>query len=81
MKQFLYTLFGISICLNGFAEERKSARQRYEAIGYSTRDATVLSMMGWGVILGVVAAGVSVLFNEAESTTSNSNSNNNNNAH
>jgi len=58
----------LSLCMSAGlnaqgAPDRPRAR-RGEAAGYASRDATTLSMMGWGVILGVVAAAVSVIFKE-----------------
>lgn len=52
MKKILLTFLCVS---TAFAQEmpvKRSARKG-EAAGYSTRDASVISMMGWGVTLAV----------------------------
>lgn len=67
MRQALLVFLLICFASSGYAQDRVKGRN--EAVGYSTRDATVLSMVGWGVILGVITAGVSVIFSEASSTT------------
>lgn len=69
MRCILYVLLGICIASNAFGQDRP-ATKRPEAASYSTRDATVISMMGWGVILAAISAGVSVLFKDSpESST------------
>jgi hypothetical protein len=59
----------IGVAQSGYAQDRPAAR-RGEAAGYSSRDATTLSMMGWGVILAVTAAAVSVIFKDPSSNSS-----------
>lgn len=56
MKKTISFLIACSLALNSFAEEPTATRQtsrRGEAAGYSSRDASVLSMMGWGISLAV----------------------------
>ena len=71
MRRFLYILLSVCIASSGFAQDRVKGN-RSEAVGYSTRDATIMSMMGWGVILAVISAGVSVIFKESPESSSSS---------
>ena len=50
----------------GFAQEPRSQRpaRRGENAGYSSRDATVLSMMGWGFGLGIGIATLCALVSD-----------------
>ncbi len=60
MRKKLLALLCLAICTSAFAQEGREARRcrRGQAAGYATRDATVLSMMGWG--LGI-AVGIATL--------------------
>lgn len=51
----LLILLAILVTSTGFAQELRHRRpsRRGECAGYSSRDATTLSMMGWGLGLGV----------------------------
>lgn len=70
MRRVLCLILMLCAAPSAFPQERVKARS--DAVAYSTRDATVLSMVGWGVILGVITAGVSVLFSDASSNTTHS---------
>lgn len=60
MQRFLFSLILIAFSVSGFAEESDRPPQKCgKAAGYATRDATVLSIMGWGVGL---FAGIAALF-------------------
>jgi hypothetical protein len=72
MKKVLLVLLSISICTAAFPQEGRDARRcrRGQAAGYSSRDATVLSMMGWGVGLAVgIATLCAMIDNKAPATT------------
>lgn len=58
-KVILATLM-IMFCTSAVAEETsKSKKKCDQSSGYSSRDATVLSMMGWGI---GIFAGIATLF-------------------
>jgi hypothetical protein len=72
MKKCLLILLSLSICTSAFAQESRDARRtrRGQAAGYASRDATVLSMMGWGVGIAVgIAVLCALLDNNPSSTT------------
>lgn len=58
---------------SGYSQESREARRcrRGQAAGYATRDATVLSMMGWGIGLAVGFAAICALIENNEASTSN----------
>ncbi len=60
MKNVLLVFLSLTIATSAFAQESREERRcrRGQAAGYATRDATVLSMMGWGV---GIAAGIATL--------------------
>jgi hypothetical protein len=57
MKKFITALVFVSISTaamaQGSAPAQKQTSRRGDVAGYTSRDATVLSMMGWGVALAV----------------------------
>ena len=60
-KHLRLFLFCLTIASSGFAQDikqRQNPSRCGECAGYSSRDATVLSMMGWGLGLGM---GIAVL--------------------
>lgn len=63
MRKALFVAFScLVLAQGGFSQETEALRIRPShgrVAGYATRDATVLSMMGWGVGL---AAGIATLF-------------------
>lgn len=65
MKKALLALLGIAICTSGFAQHagtgRRPAARHGEGAGYASRDATVLSMMGWGLGIAVGIAALCAL--------------------
>ncbi|MDP1608491.1 MAG: hypothetical protein Q8L98_04150 [Chlamydiales bacterium] len=59
IKRLLFAFFILSLPMNGSAQNTSSTNgQVGQSAGYASRDATVLSMMGWGVGL---AAGIAAL--------------------
>lgn len=73
MRQVLIVLLVFCVVSSGYTQDKAQngkVKGRNEAVGYSTRDATVLSMVGWGVILGVITAGVSVIFSDGSTNHS-----------
>lgn len=77
MRKLLFALLSLALSLSttAFSQETREARRsrRGQAAGYASRDATVLSMMGWGVGLAVGIAALCALIenNEATSTSNN----------
>ena len=72
MRKGLLTLLSLAVCVSGFAQETTQARRgrRGQAAGYASRDATVLSMMGWGLGLAVgIATLCALIDNDAASTS------------
>lgn len=57
IDKVLLILLAILVVSTGFAQEEMRGRRcpprRGECAGYSSRDATTLSMMGWGLGIGV----------------------------
>lgn len=77
MRKILLTLLSLTICASAFSQESREARRcrRGQAAGYATRDATVMSMMGWGIGLAVgIAALSSLIENETGSSSTSSSS-------
>ena len=77
MRNFLLTLLSLTICTATFSQESREARRsrRGQAAGYASRDATVMSMMGWGIGLAVgIAALCALIENETGSSSSSSSS-------
>jgi hypothetical protein len=75
MRKVVLTLLSLSLCTTAFAQETRDQRRcrRGQAAGYATRDATVLSMMGWGLGLAVgIAALCALIENNAASSSSSS---------
>ena len=67
MKKLLMGLLVVSLTTTTHAQEVKT-KSRGDAAGYASRDATALSMMGWGVSLAVgIAALVCLIPNHAAS--------------
>ena len=62
----------LSIITSGYAHESREARRcrRGQAAGYATRDATLLSMMGWGIGLAVGFAAIAALIDNNEASSS-----------
>ena len=62
MKRFVAILVLVSLSSASLAQEsapvQKQTNRRGAVAGYTSRDATVLSMMGWGIAL---AAGIATL--------------------
>ncbi len=77
MRKIPLILLCLSLSTTGFSQETREARRarRGQAAGYATRDATVLSMMGWGLGLAAgIAALCALIDNETASSSSSSSS-------
>lgn len=59
MKKVLLSIFILTLCMQGFGQESSDSKQTGRAAGYASREATVASMMGWGIGL---FAGIATLF-------------------
>lgn len=57
-KVFLFILVAMLSTVTASEEEPKNKKQTCKSKGYSSRDTTVLSMMGWGI---AIFAGIAVL--------------------
>lgn len=71
LQKKILTLLSILALTSSFAQEStvKKTTRRGEAAGYSSRDATVLSVMGWGAALAIGIATLSALLNDSSSGT------------
>lgn len=74
LQKKILTLLCISTLVTSMAQETSSRQspRRGEAAGYSSRDATTLSVMGWGVGLAVGIATLAVLLNDGTGSSSHS---------
>ncbi|MDE3045824.1 MAG: hypothetical protein KGJ02_04175 [Verrucomicrobiota bacterium] len=71
MRKFILCLFLVAVASPSFAQESpRPASRRGEAAGYSSRNATVLSMMGWGILLAGGIATICALLEQNNSSTS-----------
>ncbi len=65
MKKIGIVLLSLAVITAGAAQEsgvgRRPARHPGDAAGYSSRNATILSMMGWGFGLGIAIAAICAL--------------------
>lgn len=75
MKTLTTALLILAVSTAGYAQESREERRcrRGQAAGYATRDATVLSMMGWGLGLAVGIATLCALIENNEASTSSNN--------
>jgi len=71
MRIALLTLLSLALCTSVFPQENAEARRcrRGQAAGYASRDATVLSMMGWGLGLAVGMAALCALIENVPAST------------
>ncbi len=71
MRNILLALLGLMVFSSAFSQETREARRcrRGQAAGYATRDATVFSMMGWGIGIAVGIATLCALIDN-DTTTS-----------
>lgn len=69
MRRFVYGLLGVCLASSGFAQDRPTI-QRPQAASYGLKDAAVLSMVGWGVVLAVASAAAAVIFKDPDSNSS-----------
>ncbi len=71
MRKILLVFLSISIATSAFPQESREARRsrRGQAAGFATRDATVLSMMGWGVGIAAGIATICALIPESSATS------------
>lgn len=70
LKRPILLLFLTLFSLQGFAQESSSQGRPGQAAGYASRDATVLSVMGWGVGLAVGIATLCALVSDSSSSSS-----------
>jgi len=70
LQKKILTLLTIMAFVSSFAQEppMKKNKRRGEAAGYSSRDATVLSVMGWGTGLAVGIATLCALLNDGSNS-------------
>jgi hypothetical protein len=61
MKKFVLTCLALAVCTSTLGQETRTrgTSRSGEAAGYATRDASVMSMMGWGL---AIAVGIATLF-------------------
>lgn len=70
MKKVFLSLLTIVFCMQGIGQEpSRNTKQNGKAAGYASRDATVVSMMGWGIgLFAGIAALFALLDNNTESS-------------
>lgn len=73
MKKVLLTLLSLIVCVSAFSDESREARRarRGAAAGYASREATALSMIGWGFGLAIGIATICSLIDDSTSSGSN----------
>ena len=73
-KVFLSILLVVFCSMNSSEEPQKKPKKTCKSTGYSSRDATVLSMMGWGIAIfaGIAALCALSSDNPSDTTTSSS---------
>lgn len=80
MRNFLTLLLSLSLCSTAFADDppltRRNKSRTGEAAGYSSRNATVLSMMGWGLGLAAGFATLCALIDNSDSSSDGGHSHN-----
>jgi hypothetical protein len=77
IRRALLVVLGVAFLSTGFAQEavsRERAARRGDNAGYGSRNATVLSMMGWGVGLAVGIATLCALIPNNEASTAHTSS-------
>lgn len=77
LRKLTLALLIFAVTISASAQETREARRcrRGQAAGYATRDATVLSMMGWGLGLAIgIAALCALIDNNSASSSSSSSS-------
>lgn len=76
MRRVLLTLLGVAICTSAVSEETRDARRARmgKSAGYASRDATVLSMVGWGFGIAVGIAALCALIEDERAGSSSSSS-------
>jgi|GEM_PF-1365774 hypothetical protein len=74
MRKTLIFVLSLALCSSGFSQDNNTGparrKSRGEAAGYSSRNATVLSMMGWGVGIAVGIAAICALIDNNAGSTS-----------
>ena len=71
MRSVLLILLSVSVCITAFSQETREERRcrRGQAAEYASRDATFLSMMGWGIGIAIGIALICTLISNNEATT------------
>lgn len=72
MRNVLLILLSVMVCVSAFSQETREARRcrRGQTAGYASRDATILSMMGWGIAIAVGIAVICALIPNNEGSSS-----------
>ena len=68
----IFVVLAVAALIPGLAQEptcKQRASRRGECAGYGSRDATVLSMMGWGLGLGAGIAALCALIPNNSATS------------
>jgi hypothetical protein len=83
MKRVLLTLLGVAMCTSAVPQETREARRARMGTnaGYAARDATALSMVGWGFGLAIGIASICALIEDNDSSSSNNGSNSHSHSH
>lgn len=73
MKKTYFTLITLCLCTSLVAEQetKQQTIQRYRCDDYDSRDASVLSMMGWGIGIAIGIAALCALLDNNPGTTTN----------
>ena len=75
-RKLTLALLTLAMATSSYAQETREERRcrRGQAAGYATRDATVLSMMGWGLAIAVGIAAICGFIENNDSSSSSSSS-------
>lgn len=69
MKKLIAYFAVIAMAAPNIAQEPAPSPTRGDVAGYTSRDATVLSMMGWGISLAVGVAALCALIDNSSTTS------------
>ena len=80
MNKIFAAFLVLAVCTTSVAQESRTGgvNRRGEAAGFASRDATVLSMMGWGIALTV---GIATLFSLLDNNSTSGGGGNGNHTH
>lgn len=76
MRKFLLTLLSLVVFTSAYPQETREQRRsrRGQTAGFASRDATTLSMMGWGVGIAVGIAALCALIDNNRTSDGSSSS-------